>query len=263
MLIFALLSLASLSMPGRTKAQEMITISAGPTSKRTILDKVLMPFEKQTGIKIKYVGKNSEEGNGVTDVIRDVESGVAEVGCTATLTSKIQEILRDPKMKIKDPDDFHFKLLGHDIIAFIVSRDLDGIKLSKKDLQNIFLGKVINWKAFGAIDLPVTPLLQPSRKAVHDFVQSQILDDKPFGTEKHIVELPERKGAAGMIEAIEGKPGAIGYGGRRLATDKVGIAEIHRIGRPIMLCFKGKPREKLNQLIKFIEISGPELGIDP
>jgi ABC-type phosphate transport system substrate-binding protein len=97
--------------------------------------------------------------------------------------------------------------IGFDGIAFYTHRDLTIAGLSINQLQNIFMGKVRNWKQVGGPNLPIVPIsLNPETNSSIKYLFASIKGAK-LGSNVQIV-----RDYTEQTRKVASNPGAISYG---------------------------------------------------
>lgn len=109
-------------------------------------------------------------------------------------------------------------------IAFYVNPKLGIPGLSLEQVEQIYSGRVTNWKQLGGPDLAIVPISQdPDARASNSFLlQGMASSDKRFGSNVRIVRDTTR-----AIREVAQTPGAIGYGAQPLV---IGQSTIRPIG---------------------------------
>ncbi len=125
-------------------------------------------------------------------------------------------------------------------IAFYThpSVNLRGISLGQ--MQQIFSGKLTNWKQLGGPNLPIVPINQdPDAKPSTSFLlQGLVGSDRRFGRNVQVV-----RDTTAAIRKVASTPGAIGYGAQALV---VGQRTIHLLGLA-----KGKSKDYVPPITPF------------
>lgn len=108
-------------------------------------------------------------------------------------------------------------------IAFYVNPELNIPGLSLEQIEQIYSGRVTNWKQFGGSDLPIVPVSQdPDAKASTSFLlQGMPGSEKKFGDNVEVV-----RDTTAAIRKVARVPGAIGYGAQPLVVNQSTIEPI-------------------------------------
>ena len=102
-------------------------------------------------------------------------------------------------------------------IAFYVNPELNIPGLSLEQIEQIYSGRVTNWKQLGGPDLPILPVSQdPDAKASTSFLlQGMPGSEKQFSDSVEVV-----RDTTGAIRKVAQTPGAIGYGAQPLVVNQ-------------------------------------------
>jgi len=144
--------------------------------------------EAETYMKVNKNAKVTVTGGG---------SGVgisALIEGTTDIAQSSRKIKFDEKKKLSDKG--------------VVSPKNAVSKLTREQLDDIFTGKITNWKDVGGADLKITPIARETSSGTYEFFKEEVLQKKDYVA--GIMSVP----ATGtIIETISKTPGAIGYVG--------------------------------------------------
>jgi len=171
-----------------------------------------------------YIKKNKDAKVTVT-------GGGSGVGISALIegTTDIAQSSRkmkfDEKKKIQDKGSVVVeKIIAYDALAVVVSPQNKVSKLTREQLDDIFTGKITNWKEVGGADLKIVPIARETSSGTYEFFKEEVLQKKDYVA--GIMSVP----ATGtIIETIKKTPGAIGY---------VGLAYLNKNVKAIQVSFK-------------------------
>jgi len=160
-----------------------------------------------------------------------VTGGGSGVGISALIegTTDIAQSSRkmkfDEKKKIQDKGSAVVeKIIAYDALAVVVSPQNKVSKLTREQLDDIFTGKITNWKEVGGADLKIVPIARETSSGTYEFFKEEVLQKKDYLA--GIMSVP----ATGtIIETIKKTPGAIGY---------VGLAYLNKNVKAIEVSFK-------------------------
>ena len=166
----------------------------------------VLPLSQQQAETYMKVNKNAK----VT-----VTGGGSGVGISALIegTTDIAQSSRkikfDEKKKLSDKGSTVVeKIIAYDALAVVVSPKNAVSKLTREQLDDIFTGKITNWKDVGGADLKITPIARETSSGTYEFFKEEVLQKKDYVA--GIMSVP----ATGtIIETISKTPGAIGYVG--------------------------------------------------
>jgi phosphate transport system substrate-binding protein len=108
-------------------------------TKKAFMSELAKAYEAKTGIHIEL------KGGGATRGIRDAAKGTIHIGgaCRATIeTDKAERYARQIPV-------------AWDALVVIVHKDNPVDNITLKQLRNIYLGRITNWKELGGIDAPI------------------------------------------------------------------------------------------------------------
>ncbi|MCL1967650.1 MAG: PstS family phosphate ABC transporter substrate-binding protein [Fibromonadales bacterium] len=182
----------------------------------------VLPLSQQQAETYMKVNKNAK----VT-----VTGGGSGVGISALIegTTDIAQSSRkikfDEKKKLSDKGSSVVeKIIAYDALAVVVNPKNTVSQLTREQLDDIFTGKITNWKEVGGADLKITPIARETSSGTYEFFKEEVLQKKDYVA--GIMSVP----ATGtIIETIKKTPGAIGY---------VGLAYLNKNVKALKVSFK-------------------------
>jgi len=105
----------------------------------------------------------------------------------------------------KDPREYKVALDGLSIYVHS-SNPLNEVSIDQ--LDQIFTGKVTNWKDLGGPDSPITVYSRENSSGTYEFFKEHILKGKDF-----VSSAQTMPGTAALLQAVSNDPKGIGYGG--------------------------------------------------
>jgi phosphate transport system substrate-binding protein len=175
--------------------------------------------EAETFMKVNKNAKITVTGGG---------SGVgisALIEGTTDIAQSSRKIKFDEKKKLSDKGSTVVeKIIAYDALAVIVNPKNAVSKLSREQLENIFVGKITNWKEVGGADLKITPIARETSSGTYEFFKEEVLLKKDYAA--GIMSVPAN---GTIIETVKATPGAIGY---------VGLAYLNKEVKAISVSFK-------------------------
>jgi len=182
----------------------------------------VLPLSQQQAETYMKVNKNAK----VT-----VTGGGSGVGISALIegTTDIAQSSRkikfDEKKKLSDKGSTVVeKIIAYDALAVVVNPKNAVSQLTREQLDNIFTGKITNWKEVGGADLKITPIARETSSGTYEFFKEEVLQKKDYMA--GIMSVP----ATGtIVETIKKTPGAIGY---------VGLAYLNKDVKALKVSFK-------------------------
>lgn len=167
-------------------------------SKKAYVTDLARAFEQKTGIHINI------EGGGATKGIRKVLTGEADLG--GSCRYRLPEDPRESRTGLEP--------VAWDALAVITHKDNPVESLTSKEVQDIFLGKITNWKQVGGPDQPILLYTRKSkysgvgrtlRKLIFANYDQEIASTRQFKSsgplEKSVVETPFSLGISGISSA--------------------------------------------------------------
>lgn len=120
-------------------AAETIQWAGCGISKKAFMTELAKAYTKKTGVKVKL------SGGGATKGIRNAAKGTIDIGgaCRVSLERHKEE-----------RDAFQIPVAWDALVAF-VNKDNPVDNITFKQLNNIYLGKITNWKQLGGNDAPI------------------------------------------------------------------------------------------------------------
>jgi phosphate transport system substrate-binding protein len=231
-----------------------INIAVAKAVHENIFSKIIEPFEKETGIKVKVAKTQPRAGEVVAniDYILDLIEGKVEAASSSGSYQQMVEVMKERNHTM--PSEITHRVIGHDVMLIIANKKGGIAKASLDQLHDIFTGKVTNWKQVGGPDAPVTIIIYGSKPGKNTAIRKLVMKDQKYGGT--VKEIPGEEEA--IAEAVSSTPGAIGFITLDipLAPDKAFAIETPPIGRPITLYTKGQPSPAVHKLISFIRDYG-------
>ena len=111
-------------------------------------------------------------------------------------------------------------IVAYDALAIVVNPNNKVGKLTRQQLEDIFTGKITNWKQVGGEDLKIIAYSRESSSGTYEFFKDHVMNKKNFG--KGILNLPA---TGASIQSVSQTKGAIGYVGLAY-VDKSKVKEI-------------------------------------
>jgi phosphate transport system substrate-binding protein len=125
--------------------------------------------------------------------------------CDASRKIKAAEIANCMKAFNARPTEYQVAIDG---LSVYVNNDNPLKELSLDQLQQIFTGKVKNWKEVGGPDAPITVYSRENSSGTYEFFKEHVLKGKDFAASAQTMP-----GTAALLQAVAKDKGGIGYGG--------------------------------------------------
>jgi phosphate transport system substrate-binding protein len=163
-----------------------------------------------------------------------VTGGGSGVGISALLdgTTDIAMSSRKMKMteKIKLSDagkNAKETVIAQDALAVVVHPSNKVGQLTREQLEDIFTGKIKNWKQVGGEDMPIVVYSRESSSGTYEFFKEHVMKNKNYASS--VLSMPA---TGSIIQSISQTKGAIGY---------VGFAYVEKEVKALKVSFdKGK-----------------------
>ncbi|HLW30883.1 MAG TPA: PstS family phosphate ABC transporter substrate-binding protein [Aequorivita sp.] len=144
-----------------------------------------------------------------------VTGGGSGVGLSSLLagTTDIAQSSRKIKFlerqKLMDAGkSFKEVIIAYDALAIVVNPQNKVKNLTREQLEDIFTGKITNWKQVGGEDLKIVPYSRETSSGTYEFFRESVLKNKNYMN--GIMSMPA---TGSIIQSIGQTKGAIGYVG--------------------------------------------------
>ena len=118
---------------------------------------------------------------------------------------KAAEIAACLKAFGKRPTEYKVALDG---LSVYVNEESPVKTLTLDQLENIFTGRIRNWKEVGGPDQPITVYSRENSSGTYEFFKEHVLKGKDFAASAQTMP-----GTAALLQAVAKDKGGIGYGG--------------------------------------------------
>lgn len=146
---------------------------------------------------------------------------------TTDIASASRKIKFDEKVKFqqagKSPVE---KIIAFDALAVVVNPGNKVSELTRQQLEDIFTGKITNWKQVGGADLAIVAYSRETSSGTYEFFKEHVLKNKNY--KKNILSMPA---TGAIIQSVSQTKGAIGY---------VGLAYLENDVKAIKVSYDGK-----------------------
>lgn len=227
--------------------QAEVSYIGSSTIGENIIPEAAKAFTKKTGIKFGSI-ENPGSGKGIAAVI----GGKAELsGASRPLEAN------EKKQKL------YYQIIGYDAIGVYVHRNNPVKALTKKQIKEIFTGKIKNWKEVGGSDTPIvciTEIWGEKRATMIEF-QKLAMDGAAYREDRVEVNKP-RDQAAALVKEENGII-SVSIAFAREEIKAVFINNIapepknvrsgaYLISRPLLLVTKGLPKGDVKKFLDFM-----------
>ena len=200
--LIGLAALAALTLPGCAQARTRLS-GAGATFPSPFYQRTFSDYYKETRTQVNYQATGS--GAGVRQFLADT----LDFGAT-------DKAIKDSHLKEGDREVVQIPMVGGAIVP-AYNYDCD-LKIKQKQLADVYLGKITDWKDLGCSAGKITPVFRSDGSGTTAGFTNSLSSFSPewkkkVGTDK-AVAWPVgigNKGNAGVAGNIRTTPGSIGY----------------------------------------------------
>ncbi len=157
------------------------------------------------------------------DVSITVVGGGTGVGLTALIdeTTDIAMASRDlkteEKLKFSEAKkEIESVTIAFDALAVIVHPSNKVKQLTREQLEDIYTGKIKNWKEVGGDDAKIVAYSRESSSGTYEFFKEEVMNKKNYASD--ILSMPA---TGAIVQAVGQTKGAIGYVGLAYETKEV------------------------------------------
>ena len=156
-----------------------------------------------------YMGKHADvkiqvTGGGTGTGFAALQNQTTDL-CDASRKAKSTEIANCVKVFGARPVEYKVALDG---LSVYVNADNSLKELTLDQLNQIFTGKVKNWKALGGPDAPITVYSRENSSGTYEFFKEHVLKGADFAASAQTMP-----GTAAILQAVGKDRNGIGYGG--------------------------------------------------
>lgn len=171
------------------------------------------------------------------------------------------------KMKIKEAgEEVEEVIVAYDALAVVVHPSNPVKQLTRKQLEDIFRGKITNWKQVGGEDQKIVVYSRETSSGTYEFFKESVLKNKNYmagslsmpATGAIIQSVSQTKGAIGYVGLAYVSPRiktlSVSYDDTHYATPSVENAtnKSYPIVRPLYYYYNVKNKDQVDPLLQFI-----------
>ena len=171
------------------------------------------------------------------------------------------------KMKIKAAgEEVNEVIVAYDALAVVVHPSNPVKQLTRQQLEDIFRGKITNWKQVGGDNRKIVVYSRETSSGTYEFFKESVLKNKNYmasslsmpATGAIIQSVSQTKGAIGYVGLAYVSPRvktlSVSYDGSYYATPTIENAtnKTYPIVRPLYYYYNVKNKEQVSPLIQFI-----------
>lgn len=217
-----------------------IRLGGGGASCKQYFVPVLDNFENETGIHVTLAATTPVQG------LIELNSGLMDIiASSIPFSSMVKGAAKNGI--IIDPGLFTVRKIGsYNILVFVHNSNQVSV-LNKKQLQDIFAGKIKNWKKVGGADRDIVVVWGVSTLGQNELFTSQVLEGKAVtGAAVDAFDYAE------IREIISRTPGAIGIDPLGFASSNTRNPKAPRATADVIAVTKGQPKPELEQLLRYV-----------
>ena len=247
-ILFAALSLAALHVNAqRIKGSDTVLPVAQQTAERFM--------NREPDARVTVTGGGT--GVGISALMDN----------TTDIAMASRPIKFSEKMKAKAAKrDIDEVIVAYDALAVVVHPSNPVKKLTRRQLEDIFRGKITNWKQVGGDDRKIVVYSRETSSGTYEFLKESVLKNKNYmssslsmpATGAIIQSVSQTKGAIGYVGLAYVSPRiktlSISYDGEHYATPTVENAtnKTYPIVRPLYYYYDAKNKTQIAPLLEFI-----------
>lgn len=186
---------------------------------------------------------------------------------TTDIAMASRQIKFSEKMKVKAAkQEVTEVVIAYDALAVIVNPTNPVDKLTRKQLEEIYRGKITNWRQVGGPDWKIIVYSRETSSGTYEFFKESVLKNKNYmsgslsmpATGAIIQSVSQTKGAIGYVGLAylnkKVKPIAVSYDGKEyvLPTMENGIKKLYPVVRPLYYYYNNRNRSEVDPFIDFI-----------
>ena len=250
-LVAGLLFVYLFSFSSSSEAVNTKLIIKGSTTILPIALGIGAEFQKKyPGVEVQISGGGSIEG------IKALIMGEADIAISSTFISD-QEIQLAQQHSVY-PVPFRF---AYDCIIPIVNRSNPLKNLTRRELKDIFLGLIDNWKQLGGPDHAIQVVSRDSASGTFKVWEQLVMDQESI-----VAGIPFKHSNTEVVRAVSESPGAIGYISLSYLNSQVKPIQVdgvigsiqslkngtYLLSRPLFMFTNGWPEGKTLEYINFV-----------
>lgn len=218
---------------------DAIIVEGGGAAISEIFYPMEKEYEKATGDTLKLIYSSPVEG------LISMYNGKADLLAAIT---PLQEVIKDAALKgvSIDTSTLVSRQIGTSQVVVFIHSYNNVKKLTKKQLKEIFTGKITNWKDVGGDDEQIDVVWEQGNSGAKRLFVKEIMDGEPV----KVTTMPA-KDYYDIRDIISKTSGGIGIAPLGLKTVEVNVPDIPMMTAPIVVVTKGNPSSKVIRLLDF------------
>jgi phosphate transport system substrate-binding protein len=217
-----------------------IRIGGGGAACKTVFSPIAKAFEAKNGIVLAINPTTPGQG------LIELNNGQIDVAASAHPLEWMVRMAEKSGVTI-NANLFKVRQIGTNRTLIFTHKTNKVKRLSKKQLKDIFTGRITNWKRVGGADLPIIVVWGLATPGQNELFTKLILDDAMI-LKNHRETTNYRK----IKDFIAKTPGAIGINPEGFVTDSTRNPKIPTIISPVIAVTKGPPSPEAEKLFSYI-----------
>lgn len=184
-LIIIIITLFMIFTPGIAKHENIAVV--GSSSVQPVAEKLSEEYSQEYP---SY--KITVQGGGSTMGLNSIKKNSAQIGTYSTTLDDNPEIKQTK--------------IATDAIAIITNTQNNIDDLTKQQIQDIFTGKITNWKEVGGEDAQIHVITRESGSGTRDAIEKLLMNNSNFKSDAIV-----QSSTGSLIKTVESDPDAVGY----------------------------------------------------
>ena len=198
-------------------------------------------FEAEAGIKVDIAATSPAQG------LIDLNKGTLDIATCAVPFTTIIKGAAEKGVTI-DPQEFSITEVGTNHTLVFLHKSNKVVELSKKQLQEIFAGKVTNWAQMGGDDREIIVVWSKGTPGQNELFITQILDGG-----KVVNDAMEAADYTDIREKVARTPGAVGIDPQGYVSAITKNPKTPPITSPVIAITRINPPSKIEKLLAYIK----------
>lgn len=261
-LIRTMFAISTIAFTSASLAQDTIS-AVGSSSVTPLMETFGEVYSKaHPNIFIEVQGPGSSAG------VKAAKSNAADLGMASR---ELKESEKEPELKTK--------VIARDGIAVVVNPNNEMTQLTSKQIQDIYKGKIKNWKEVGGADKPIVAITRDTasgtRGAFEDIMSlKQKINGKKVSAISQHAQVANGNGA--LKTSVASNPYAIGYISLGTVDSSVKALSVdsteptvsnvkngsYKVARPFLVLYKGQPNARTNDFLQWMSSEEAQKIVD-
>ncbi len=239
--IITLIALGITFSTGFAADPPKITIGGGGAACSGFFVPFKASFEAETGILLTIVPSSPSQG------LIDLSKGNVDIATAAVpFATMIKGAVKNGVMI--DPSEFSVTEIGNNRTLVFLHKTNKVSELSKKQLQDIFTGKVRNWEKVGGNDREIVVVWSKGTPGQNELFYKQILEGGIV-----VKDATEATDYNNIKDIVARTPGAIGIDPQGFTSANTKNPKIQLVTSPVIAITKINPTPNIEKLLAYIK----------